>query len=96
MLPKYYISYIHPMGICIFSWCGLGFLRGVQSYIYIYNKTHPYLYANIISNGLFGSLVYINPVLLPFIFYKELYRLEVNIRNLKHEKKSDLYNKLLV
>ena len=39
--------------------------------------------------------MYLNPFLLPIFIYKELYRLEVNIRGLDEEKKERKYNGLL-
>jgi hypothetical protein len=52
------------------------------------------LYTNKITYGFMGTLFYINPFLVPIKLYKELYRLEVNIRGLESEKKSDYYNEL--
>jgi hypothetical protein len=79
-------------------WCGLGFIRGVNSHKYStnkYEKDKPYLYSNIIIEGFFGIILYGNPILLPFTVYKEVYRLESNIRNLEDEKKSGFYNDLI-
>ena len=45
--------------------------------------------------GLFGSLLYVNPLLFPLIIKKELYRLEVNIRGLDEEKDKKHYNDIL-
>jgi len=39
--------------------------------------------------------LYANPGLLPFSVYKEMYRLEVNIRNLEDEKTTSYYNNLV-
>jgi hypothetical protein len=80
------------------SWCGLGFIRGVHDYKYKHNKYEvkkPYIYLNLIVNGIFGTMIYVNPIFLPFIIYKELYRLEVVIRNLENEKNSEYYNDLI-
>jgi hypothetical protein len=80
------------------SWCGLGFIRGINHYKYIYNKyekKEPYIYSNSVIDGIFGIIVYANPVLLPITIHKELYRLEVNIRNLENEKNSKYYNNLM-
>jgi hypothetical protein len=77
------------------SWCGLGFIRGINSYKYNhekYDEDKPYLYLSSIGNGLFGIVMYGNPILLPICIHKELYRLEVNIRNLEDEKKNTFYN----
>ena len=80
------------------SWSGLGFVRGVNYYTYFHNKYEnkkPYLYSELIKNGLSGIFVYINPILLPFTIQKELYRLEIDIRNLKECKDTDYYYSLL-
>jgi len=72
-------------------WSGLGFIRGVNSYNYSYES--PYLYSSSFMYGMFGILIYVNPIFLPITTYKELNRLEINIRNLKKNDKD--YNKLL-
>lgn len=80
------------------GWCGLGFNRGVNSYKNTYNKydlKENYLYSNSIIYGLFGGFIYANPFFVPILIYKELYRLEINIRNLESEKKSNFYNDVL-
>ncbi len=78
------------------AWCGLGFFRGINSYIYNYKKyDEPAMYINSVGYGIFGIIIYGNPIFLPFILYKEVYRIEVNMRNLETEKKSDFYNNLL-
>ena len=74
-------------------WCGVGFVRGVKQYKY--EKKDLYLYSNFISMGFYGTLFYANPAFFPFTLYKEMYRLEVNLRNLENEKKSDYYNTVI-
>ena len=79
------------------SWGLLGFTRGLNSYDYNYTKCksihkETYLYISKGQQGLLGIFLYTNPVLLPFILYKEMYRLEVNVRGLEEEKKTDYYN----
>jgi len=79
------------------SWSLLGFKRGLNSYDYNYNKSksihkETYLYISKGQQGLIGLFLYINPLLLPINIYKEIYRLEVNIRGLEEDKKSDYYN----
>lgn len=84
--------------IVYISWCGLGFYRGLNYYKYknINEKIkESYLYSNSIVYGIFGIVIYGNPLFLPISIYKELYRLEVNVRNLEIEKKSTFYNNLL-
>ncbi len=73
------------------SWCALGFVRGVNSYTYHYDKKETYLYLSSFGYGCCGILFYSNPFLMPLSFYKELYRLEVNVRQLEKEKQSDYY-----
>jgi hypothetical protein len=79
------------------SWTLLGFKRGLNSYDYNYDKfksikKDPYLYISKGQQGLIGIFLYINPLFLPINIYKEIYRLEVNIRGLEEEKKSEYYN----
>lgn len=72
------------------SWCGLGFYRGVKDYNYTYNrykKNEPYIYLNSVVDGFLGIFMYANPALLPVTIHKELYRLEVDIRNLEKDSK---------
>jgi len=79
----------------ITGWSILGFRRGMQQYDYRYNKNNKdsygrketYLYSTKLLNGLLGIFIYINPFCLLPITFKEIYRLEVNIRNLENEKK---------
>ena len=86
------------------SWCGLGFIRGINYYKYTHDtlnknnnndKNKPYIYSNSIIDGFLGIFIYGNPIFLPIIIHKELYRLEVSIRNLENEKKTKYYNNLL-
>jgi len=81
------------------GWGGLGFNRGIKEYDYKhkyneYYKTN-FLYTDRIFNGFFCVLIYINPALIPFIIYKEIYRLEVNYRELDDEKNSENYYKII-
>ena len=80
------------------SWCGLGFIRGMNSHKYFHNKyenEEPYLYSNMLINGVFGTLLYAVPILSPYFIYKEIYRLEIDVRNLENGKKSSFYNDLI-
>lgn len=89
--------------ICYTTWCGLGFIRGTNSYKYShiknshykYEKKEPYLYLDYIVYGLFGIIIYGNPVFYPLLIHKEIYRLEINVRNLEDEKKNKYYNEVL-
>ena len=88
----------------ITGWGLLGYNRGTNSYDYKYKKYNgkkeiqekeTYLYSAKVFYGISGIFLYVNPFLLPIIIPKEVYRLEVNIRNNENEKKSDYYNELL-
>jgi len=74
------------------GWCGLGFIRGTNSYTYQYPQ--HYFYLNVVCYGIGGAVYYANPLFLPFTVYKEMYRFEVNVRQLEHEKKTDYYHVL--
>jgi len=77
------------------SWTMLGFRRGLQSYDYHHKSKEPYLYISKGQQGFLGIFLYLNPLLAPFHLYKEMYRLEVNLRGLEEEKKTDYYNRIL-
>ena len=80
------------------SWCGIGFLRGINDYKYNYNKydkTEPYMYSNSICYGFFGMILYANPAFMPITIYREIYRLEINLRNMEDEKKNRSYNDII-
>ena len=94
---------MHKKDIVLFAtgttWGLLGFNRGLNSYDYNHTKfksnKETYLYISKGQQGLLGTFLYINPLFLPIHLYKELYRLEVNIRGLEDEKKTDYYNTIL-
>ena len=93
---KFNFNYKYKIAIISYtSWCGVGFLRGINSYNYSHNKYESYLYTSSIIEGIFGIILYANPILFPFTLYKEIYRLEINSRNLENEKKSRYYNELI-
>lgn len=84
------------------AWAGLGFYRGVNHYNYFYKKdlkdyeqiykyyNKPnYFYYKCFGFGLLGSLMYASPIIMFVVFPKEIYRLEVNVRNLNEEKEKD-------
>ena len=71
------------------TWCGLGFIRGVNSYGYEKTNLDTYLYLNAVGYGCCGILFYANPCLMPLSIYKEIYRLEVTVRQL--EKRPNYY-----
>ncbi len=81
------------------AWCALGFTRGVQSYNYFFPKWNTNkvpLYSDKIVWGFWGALYYANPFFAPFNLYKEMYRLEVNIRGLEDEKNTDYYKSVSI
>ena len=53
-----------------------------------YKKDKPYIYTDSIIKGFYGIILYANPALLPYLIYKESYRVEINLRNLENEKNS--------
>ncbi|NBY41342.1 MAG: hypothetical protein EBQ66_10775, partial [Flavobacteriia bacterium] len=79
------------------AWCSLGFYRGMALYDHRFNTRRigandpPYMYSYRIYNGCNGVFFYANPVFLLFIIPKEIYRLEVNFREIHSEKKKDRY-----
>ena len=80
---------------CIFaSWNILGFKRGLDSYDYCYTKYYyegkKYVYTDKIVTGVTGMILY--NLTFPIVAYKEVYRLEANIRNFeKDDKYYDLF-----
>ena len=83
-------------------WPLLGFKRGMDSYNHHHSKNDLYikqqgppLFINKIGWGICSAGAYINPCTFPFVLYKEVYRLEINIRGLEEEKKKDYYNEVL-
>jgi len=85
--------------IIIFSsWGALGFKRGINSYDYSYKKDSrlkQHLYLEKGKWGVVSTIAYINPISFLFVLYKEIYRLEVNLRGLEDEKHTDYYNEVL-
>jgi hypothetical protein len=90
----------HVLFLGYTGWCGLGFCRGMNSYKFEYfyykkNNENNLIYTNQFLHGTIGTFFYAVPFFFPFFLYKEIYRLEVNIRNLEYEKKSRFYNELI-
>ena len=86
--------------IAMMAWPVLGFNRGVNSYNYNYVKNRLYIHSNPfyidkVIWGIAGTLFYINPFTFFFVLYKEVYRLEVNLRGIEDEKNTDYYNEVL-
>lgn len=95
------IRYCYVFGTSI-----LGFYRGTEDYKFNYNiqlenyvkkqnytdKKPTFFYYKCLLNGFGGSIFYVNPFTLWIMIPKEIYRLEVNLRNLEDEKKSRYYN----
>ena len=82
-----------------FGWSGLGFYRGIKNYDKTLMEKHVEINRNVspiylhkFLSGLLGVFFYVNPFFLVYILPKEIYRLEVNLRNLEDEKKSEYYN----
>lgn len=80
------------------SWTLLGFTRGLQAYDYSVKKRNKQqFYLHKVGYGIAGLCVYVAPtVFTPIVIYKELYRLEVNLRDLENEKNTDFYNELFI
>jgi hypothetical protein len=82
----------------------LGLYRGISHYKHNYslkmdkyekNKYYDkpiFFYYHMIAQGVCGIFLYVNPITLMMMLPKEIYRLEVNLRNLEDEKKTDYYN----
>ena len=87
--------------ITMFSWTALGFKRGMNSYDYnhsnnkIYKSSTKPLYIDKSVWGLFGIVLYLTPIFCFMVAYKEVYRLEVNLRGLEEEKKTTYYNEVI-
>jgi hypothetical protein len=82
------------LGGSLFGWTALGFYRGVQEYNYYRKDTHR-LYSEQLGRGLLGSFIYLNPCTGLFMIQKEIYRVEVNVRSLEDEKKTDYYRRMM-
>lgn len=90
--------------ITIIGWPALGFKRGIDSYNYNYSnnklyryseKTKSTLYLDKLAWGAGGLFCYLNPFTFFIVLYKEIFRIEVNLRGLEDEKKTDYYNEVL-
>ena len=91
------------MIITVFAWPMLGFKRGMNSYDYNYSNNRLYrhsekmkypLYLDKLVWGIGGMLWYSNPIGGFFGLYKEIYRLEVNLRNIEDAKLTAYYNEV--
>lgn len=74
--------------ICL-SWVSLGIKRGVD----YYDHSNPsiYLYKNRLFAGFMGGIIYANPFLSLIVINKELYRLEILVRNMEEERTKTTY-----
>ena len=88
----------------IVLWSSLGVYRGLKSYDYNHSNNKLYrnsrnlsgpFYIDKVCWGVAGILIYLNPVSFFFVLYKEVYRLEINLRGLVDEKKTEYYNEIL-
>ncbi len=70
----------------------LGFNRGLKKYDYEHPIIKNYLYTSKLCYGILGLCIYLNPAMLPFVIFKEMYRLEINVRGL--EKTNEYYDLL--
>lgn len=61
----------------------------------IKNNTPRYFYGGCALRGVLGTALYASPLGV-FMVFKEIYRLEVNLRGLESEKNSETYNNLLL
>lgn len=86
----------HIKSLILLSWPLLGFKRGINSYDYCYNKKEikQHLHMHKIMWGIGSSIAHMSPVAF-FFLYKEIYRLEVNLRGLEDEKETDFYNEVV-
>lgn len=75
----------------------LGFYRGVKDYSWNIKKynNREYFYSSALGYGLLGTFVYLCPMLIANNVAKELYRAEINLRNMENLKNSEYYNELL-
>ena len=64
-------------------WTSLGAKRGAD--LYDYEKNVPSLYSDKCIYCLVGGIIYLNPLLSLLTLHKELYRVEINIRNIKKD-----------
>ena len=54
-----------------------------------------YFYMTSAAYGAFGLTMYLFPFTAPICFVKEIYRAEISLRNIDHEKDSKFYNNVL-
>ena len=95
MLFYCFMSMDNKIKGALFVWGLYGYNRGIIEYNYRHRDNIPVLYTPKLAYGFWGTFVYLNPALLFVVIPKELYRLEVNIRNLQDEKKTRFYNELI-
>jgi len=83
----------------ISAWSLLGFYRGMKAYDFNIQKNYlekyTYLYSIRFLYGALGFGIYINPFFYLITIPKEIYRIEVDLRGLEEEMKTDYYNYLL-
>ena len=64
-------------------WTGLGFIRGMQ-YDWYHSVCYPWVITKAIIPGFYGSVLYGCPLFMLLTVCKELYRLEVWVRDLPY------------
>ena len=80
----------------LFGWCIVGYHRGASHYeYYAFKYNLPYSNMCRIRYGIAGTLVYMLPITIPIVVSKEIMRMDINIRNMEHEKKGEYYNRIL-
>lgn len=90
-----YNTQIRIINSVICGWVGLGFMRGINSYNYnIAKQKETKMYLDKIIWGVGSVVFYINPVTFFYALYKEIYRLEVNLRGIEEEKNTRYYNEV--
>ena len=77
-------------------WGMVGFNRGIIRYEYEHkHDKKSYFYIDKICSGIVGLFIYINPSPFPFVIYKEIYRLEINLRGLEEKKDTQDYHNFI-
>ena len=74
-----------------------GYMRGINHNVYICRKEikEPY-YTTMIFYGIIGIFTYINPIFLPFVIPKEIYRFNAYIKGYDFLLRNDDYYNLLL
>ena len=57
-------------------------------------KKPCYYYITNLNNGFIGSILYLCPIFIPYMLVKEIYRIEIKVRNLDSEDDINYYYSL--